>query len=79
MAALYTTVTLQLVKITKIKAYEKGSVKETIISSGEVYDSEQRGNGIQVLRGELGNSVPGAELSWSACGMIEMRVSRGSQ
>lgn len=74
LAALYTTVTLQLVKITKIKAYEKTSVKETIISSGEVYDAEQRGDGVQVLRGELGNGAPGVELSWSAAGLIEMRV-----
>lgn len=50
-------------------------MKEIVISSGEVYDAEQLGNGVQVLRGELGNSVPGAELSWSALGVVEMRVS----
>ncbi|CAE6409438.1 unnamed protein product, partial [Rhizoctonia solani] len=40
---------------------------------GEVYDSEERGNGVQILRGELGNGVPGSELSWLAAGVLEVR------
>ncbi|KAG9109208.1 hypothetical protein FRC07_008358 [Ceratobasidium sp. 392] len=72
-AALYTNVTLQLVKHIMIKAYEKTSFKETIISAGEVYDVEQRGDGIQILRGELGNGAPGRELSWTAGGLVEMK------
>jgi hypothetical protein len=67
-------VTLQLVKIIKIKAYEKTSYKEIVISSGEVYDVEQRGDGVQVLRGELGNGAPGRELSWSAGGFVDVKV-----
>ncbi|KAG9108945.1 hypothetical protein FRC07_008392 [Ceratobasidium sp. 392] len=72
-AALYTNVTLQLIKHIMIKAYEKASFKETIISAGEVYDVEQRGDGLQILRGELGNGAPGRELSWTAGGLVEMK------
>ena len=75
-AALYTDISLQLVKITRIKAYEKTSLKEVVLAAGEVYDSEEPGNGMQVLRGELGNGAPGCELSWSAAGVVEVRVCR---
>ncbi|KAG8746103.1 hypothetical protein FRC10_006206 [Ceratobasidium sp. 414] len=74
LAALYTNVTLQLIKHIKVKAYEKTSTKETVISAGEVYDVEQRGDGVQILRGELGNGAPGRELSWTAGGLVEIRV-----
>ncbi|QRV88587.1 hypothetical protein RhiJN_16605 [Ceratobasidium sp. AG-Ba] len=73
LAALYTNVTLQLVKQLRIKAYEKMSYKETVISSGEVYDAEQIGDGAQILRGELGNGVPGRESSWTAAGVLEVK------
>ncbi|CAE7179209.1 unnamed protein product [Rhizoctonia solani] len=73
LAALYTDISLQLVKITRIKAYEKTSLKEVVLAAGEVYDSEERGNGVQILRGELGNGVPGSELSWLAAGVLEVR------
>ncbi|CAE6495479.1 unnamed protein product [Rhizoctonia solani] len=73
LAALYTDISLQLVKVTRIKAYEKASLKEVVLAAGEVYDSEEPGNGVQVLRGELGNGVPGSELSWSAAGVVEVR------
>ncbi|KAG8752279.1 hypothetical protein FRC12_012046 [Ceratobasidium sp. 428] len=42
LATLYTNVIFQLIKIVKIKAHEKSSVKETVISSAEVYDVDQR-------------------------------------
>ncbi|KAG8731385.1 hypothetical protein FRC11_004321, partial [Ceratobasidium sp. 423] len=73
LAALYTDILLQLVKVTRIKVYEKTSLKEVVLAAGEVYDSEELGNGVQVLRGELGNGTPGAELSWSAAGVVEVR------
>ncbi|CAE6453757.1 unnamed protein product [Rhizoctonia solani] len=85
LAALYTDISLQLIKVTRIKAYEKTSpvtrikayektsLKEVILAAGEVYDSEELGNGVQVLRGELGNGVPGTELSWLAAGVVEVR------
>ncbi|CAE6536625.1 unnamed protein product [Rhizoctonia solani] len=73
LAALYTDISLQLVKVTRIKAYEKTSLKEVVLAAGEVYDSEELGNGVQVLHGELGNGLPGAELSWSAGGVVEVR------
>ncbi|KAJ1306559.1 hypothetical protein OPQ81_007560 [Rhizoctonia solani] len=73
LAALYTDISLQLVKVTRIKVYEKSSLKEVVLAAGEVYDSEELGNGMQILRGELGNGVPGAELSWSAAGVVEVR------
>ncbi|KAG9091000.1 hypothetical protein FRC06_000785 [Ceratobasidium sp. 370] len=73
LAALYTNVTLQLIKHIRIKAYERNSSKETVISAGEVYDVEQRGDGIQILRGELGNGAPGRELSWTAGGLVEIK------
>ncbi|KAG9124451.1 hypothetical protein FRC07_011595, partial [Ceratobasidium sp. 392] len=71
LTALYNNVVLQLIKVVKIKAYEKTSAKETIISSGEVYDVDQCNDGIQVLRGELCSGPPETESSWSAAGLIE--------
>ncbi|KAG9080617.1 hypothetical protein FRC06_006339 [Ceratobasidium sp. 370] len=72
-AAFYTNITFQLVKIVKVKAYEKTSAKETVISSGEVYDVDQHNGDMQVLRGQLGSGPPEAELSWSAAGLVETR------
>lgn len=65
---------LQLVKVVSMKAYEKTSSKETIISSGEVYDIDQCTDGIQVLRGRLGTGIPETELSWSAAGLVGTKV-----
>ncbi|KAF8677680.1 hypothetical protein RHS04_05997 [Rhizoctonia solani] len=74
LAALYTDISLQLVKVTRIKAYEKISLKELVLAAGEVYESEERGDGVQILRGELGNGTPGTELSWSAGEAVEVKV-----
>ncbi|KDN49646.1 hypothetical protein RSAG8_01711, partial [Rhizoctonia solani AG-8 WAC10335] len=73
LAALYTDISLQLIRITRIKAYEKTSLNEVALSAGEVYDSQELGDGMQVLRGELGNGAPGSEHSWSAAGVVEVR------
>ncbi|KAF8757592.1 hypothetical protein RHS01_03475 [Rhizoctonia solani] len=64
----------KLVKVTRIKAYEKISLKELVLAAGEVYESEERGDGVQILRGELGNGTPGTELSWSAGEAVEVKV-----
>ncbi|KAH7338376.1 hypothetical protein B0J17DRAFT_662279 [Rhizoctonia solani] len=73
LAALYTDISLQLVKITRIKAPPQASLKEEVLSFGEVYHTEEPGNGVRALRGELGSGVPGSELSWSAGGIVEVR------
>jgi hypothetical protein len=74
LAALYTDIGLQLVRITRIKAHEKISLKEVILAAGEVYEFEEPGNGIQILRGELGNGKPGAESTWFAGEVAEVKV-----
>ncbi|CEL56220.1 hypothetical protein RSOLAG1IB_07636 [Rhizoctonia solani AG-1 IB] len=73
LAALYTNIGLQLVRITRIKAHEKISLKEVILAAGEVYEFEEPGNGIQILRGELGNGKPGAESTWFAGEVAEVK------
>ncbi|CAE6468807.1 unnamed protein product, partial [Rhizoctonia solani] len=73
LAALYTDITLQLLKITRIKAYEKTSLKEVVIAAGEVFELEEPGDGVQILRGELGNGIPGAEFTWSAGEVAEVK------
>ncbi|KAG8687471.1 hypothetical protein FRC11_007169, partial [Ceratobasidium sp. 423] len=73
LAALYTDISLRLVKITIMKAPQNTSRKEEVLASGEVYDLEEPGSGVRVLRGELGNGLPGSELSWSAAGVVEVR------
>ncbi|KAG8732427.1 hypothetical protein FRC10_000921, partial [Ceratobasidium sp. 414] len=73
LVALYTNVILQLVKVVKIKAYEKTSVTEMVISSGEVYNVDHISNSMQVLHGQLGSSLPEAESSWLATGLVETR------
>ncbi|KAB5593916.1 hypothetical protein CTheo_2642 [Ceratobasidium theobromae] len=72
LTALYTDITLQLIKVVKLKAYDKSLLKEIVISSGEVYDSEQLRAGEHVLHGELGSGAPGTELSWSADNIINV-------
>ncbi|CUA69814.1 hypothetical protein RSOLAG22IIIB_04066 [Rhizoctonia solani] len=73
LAALYTDISLQLVKRTTISSPHQTSVKEKTLAFGEVYNIEEMGNGVQVLRGELGNGAPGTELSWSAAGVVEVK------
>ncbi|KAJ1305114.1 hypothetical protein OPQ81_000151 [Rhizoctonia solani] len=74
LAALYTDIELQLVKVIIVKVNQNSSHrKAAVLAYGEVYESEEPGNGVRVLRGELGSGVPGAELSWSAKGIIEVR------
>ncbi|CAE6339976.1 unnamed protein product [Rhizoctonia solani] len=73
LAALYTDISLELVKVAVIRVPQRASSKEKVLASGEVYDSEQPGNGVCVLRGELGNGLPGAEFSWSIAETIEVR------
>lgn len=75
LAALFTDISPQLVKVTAVKSPQRTSRKEEVLAYGEVFDSEEPGNGVRVLHGELGKGVPRAELSWSAAGAIEVRVS----
>lgn len=63
-----------MVRVVRIKAYEKTCTKETIVSSGEVYDFDQCSDGIQVLRGQLSTGLPESESSWSAAGLAETKV-----
>ncbi|KAF8754526.1 hypothetical protein RHS01_06084 [Rhizoctonia solani] len=62
-AVLYTNITLQLFKVTTTQVPQGTLSKEEVLASGNAYDLEQPGNGVQVLRGELGSGVLGAEHS----------------
>ncbi|CAE6446712.1 unnamed protein product [Rhizoctonia solani] len=70
LAALYTEMVLQLVKVTRIKALQKTICKEEILASGETHAPDDLGNGLRILRGEVGTGLPGAELAWSAAEAI---------
>ncbi|QRV88614.1 hypothetical protein RhiJN_16632 [Ceratobasidium sp. AG-Ba] len=73
LAVLYSDMVLQLVRVFRLQAYEHASTKETAISSGEVYDANQCGGGIQVLRGRLSTGLPETEMSWSVAGLAETK------
>ncbi|KAH7338377.1 hypothetical protein B0J17DRAFT_706724 [Rhizoctonia solani] len=73
LAALYTDILLQFVKFTIIKSPQKNSFREEVLALGEVHNEEELENGARVLRGEIGSGVHGAELSWSAAGVIEVK------
>ncbi|KAB5593917.1 hypothetical protein CTheo_2643 [Ceratobasidium theobromae] len=74
LVALYTDITIQHVKIRETKAHERSYVRETLLSYSRVHDAKQMGGGVQVLFGELLiGGVPGAEFSWSARGIMQVR------
>ncbi|QRW20674.1 hypothetical protein RhiXN_05663 [Rhizoctonia solani] len=78
-AVLYTNITLQLFKVTTTQVPQGTLSKEEVLASGNAYDLEQPGNGVQVLRGELGSGVLGAEHSWSVGEMIQIKVNPASK
>ncbi|CAE6426152.1 unnamed protein product [Rhizoctonia solani] len=73
LAALYTDISLQFVKFIIIKSPQKKSFREEVLALGEMHNEVELENGTRILRGELGGGVHGAELSWSATGVIEVK------
>ncbi|KAG8727343.1 hypothetical protein FRC11_013451, partial [Ceratobasidium sp. 423] len=71
--ALYTDVIFQIIKRTTARWQTKLFSREKVISTGAIHNIVEQG-GVRLVHGELGTGVRGAEMSWSADEVVQVKV-----